>query len=139
MTRKFLMPLAELIERLIIDQIKEVKIPAKRESLATEFAILYHDIDLILKQRAISATAEILAISTNLVVINYEIWSLKDNMTAGIGDYAAQLKLAHQLNGIRNQLKNKLMFLCGDMLSNNKTNINTDELQGWDLFINSLL
>ena len=48
-------------------------------------------------------------------------------------DYDKKLKLAHQLNGIRNQLKNYLLDLSSDMNEASKrSNFGTDGLKDWN-------
>lgn len=48
--------------------------------------------------------------------------------------YMDLLKLAHQLNGVRNRMKNILLEEVGDKdKSARKTNYNTDGLEGWDI------
>jgi hypothetical protein len=50
--------------------------------------------------------------------------------------YDDKLRLAHQLNGVRNQLKNLLMEELGDTdKSAVRTNFNTDGLEGWELLV----
>ena len=50
--------------------------------------------------------------------------------------YAELLKLSHQLNGIRNQIKNLLLEETKDKdKSSERTNFNTDGLEGWDISI----
>ena len=133
--RKLVFPLAELIGRLTVDQIKEVKLPDLKPAVQEEMAALYHDIDQIVGERGIKLTARLMGVVVALAQLNVQIWELNDRMTAGDGDYAAQLKLAHQLNGVRNQLKNWLLTECGDRSPGaRRTNYNTDGLEGWDLF-----
>lgn len=133
--RKFVFPLAELIDRLTVDQIKEVRLADLKPAVREEMAALYHDIDKIMEERAIRPSAQLLGVVIALAQLNLHIWDLKDCMTERRGDYQAQLKLAHQLNGVRNQLKNWLLDECGDRTPGaRRTNYNTDGLQGWDLF-----
>jgi hypothetical protein len=48
--------------------------------------------------------------------------------------YLDLLKLSHQLNGLRNQVKNMLMEEAGDHeKSARRTNFNTDGLEGWGI------
>ena len=133
--RKLVFPLAELIDRLTVDQIKEVRIPDMKSAVNDEMAAVYHDIDQIVGERGIKLSAHLIGVVVALAQLNVQIWDLKDRMTAGLGDYSEQLKLAHQLNGVRNQLKNWLLTECGDRAPGaRRTNYNTDGLEGWDLF-----
>ena len=48
-------------------------------------------------------------------------------------DYNKYLKLAHQLNGIRNKIKNYLLVLAKEnKFSNKRSNDELDGLKGWD-------
>jgi len=49
--REFLLPLAELVDRLTIDQIKEVLLPKHRESFAQEMLKIEHDIDAVIGEK----------------------------------------------------------------------------------------
>ena len=133
---QFLPAFAELLDRLAIDQIKETAFPDEKTAVADEMARLHHDIDTIIEQRSLKLSAKIIGLITALAQLNLHIWKLKDRMEAGEGDYVEQLKLAHQLNGVRNQIKNRLLEECGDKeKSAKRTNYNTDGLKGWELFI----
>ena len=49
--RKYLPTLGELIDRLSIVQLKEVKIPQHKEEYSKEISDIVHDINEILKQK----------------------------------------------------------------------------------------
>ena len=51
MERKYLPTLGELIDRLSIIQIKELKIPNHKEEYANEIKDIVNDIDVILKEK----------------------------------------------------------------------------------------
>ena len=71
--------------------------------------------------------------------INLHIWNLKDRMEKDKNGYDKNLKLAHQINGIRNQIKNKLLEKTKDLnQSSKRSNFNTDELNGWDFDLNDI-
>jgi hypothetical protein len=49
-------------------------------------------------------------------------------------NYDQLLKLAHQLNGTRNQIKNKLLELFNEKnLSTSRSNFETDGLENWNV------
>ena len=134
--RKFLMPLAELIDRLIIDQIKEVLISEHRESYVREMEKICDDIDLIIKEKGLKISSRVIRIIIALSQINLHIWHNKDQMQKNPEKYMELLKLSHQLNGIRNQMKNMLLEETGEKeKSAERTNFNTDELEGWSISI----
>lgn len=134
--RKFTLPLAELIDRLTIDQIKEVLLPEHKESFAQEMEKLMHDIDLIIEEKGIRLTARLLRIIIAIAQINLHIWQNKDRMQEDAGRYMELLKFSHQINGIRNQLKNLLLEETGDReKSAERSNFNTDGLENWTISI----
>lgn len=134
--RKFTLPLAELIDRLTIDQIKEVLLPEHKESFAQEMERLSHDIDLIIEEKGIRLTARLLRIIIAIAQINLHIWQNKDRMQEDAERYMELLKFSHQINGIRNQLKNLLLEETGDReKSAERSNFNTDGLENWTISI----
>ena len=46
--RQFVLPMAELIDRLTIDQIKELLIPGHKESFSREMELICNDLDQII-------------------------------------------------------------------------------------------
>lgn len=132
--RKFQVPLAELMDRLTVDQIKEVLLKDGKQSFADEMQVLQHDIDLILSERDIKVSSRLLRIVAVLAQMNLHIWYLKDRMQDEPQRYDEFLRLAHQLNGIRNQMKNLLLEEAGDKdKSAVRSNFGTDGLKGWDV------
>jgi hypothetical protein len=134
--RQYLPPLAELIDSLTINQIKEVKFPEQKEVIATEIGKIAHDIDLLIEEREIKLSARLIRIIVAIAQMNLHIWQNKDEMQKDPEKYMDLLKLAHQLNGVRNRMKNILLEEVGDKSkSARKTNYNTDGLEGWDISI----
>ena len=134
--RQYLPPLAELIDSLTINQIKEVTFPEQKESLAEEMGKITHDIDLIIGERDLKLSARLIRIIIAIAQMNLHIWDNKDKMQENPEKYTDLLKLAHQLNGVRNRMKNILLEEVGDKgKSARKTNYNTDGLEGWDISI----
>lgn len=134
--RQYLPPLAELIDKLTIDQIKEVMIPENKKDFAQEMEKLSHDIDIIIAERGLGLSARLIRIIIAMAQMNLHIWYNKDKMQNDSEKYADYLKLAHQLNGVRNQMKNILLEETGEKeKSAQRTNYNTDGLEGWDISI----
>lgn len=134
--RKFQPPFSELIDRLTVDQIKEVLLPESRESYADEIQQLQHDLDLLIEEKGLKLNAELIRIIVILAQMNVHIWHNKDEMQRDPDRYDELLKLAHQLNGIRNQMKNRLLGAAGhEAAASRHTNVETDDLKGWDLSI----
>ncbi len=133
--RKFLPPFAELMDQLTIHQIKEVLFHDNHESYAKGIKKICHDIDLLIEEKNLKLSSKLIRRIIIIAQMNLHIWHNKDKMQEHLNDnetYLKLLKIAHQLNGIRNQMKNALLEECGDKeLSGKKTNFETDGLKGW--------
>ena len=131
--RLFVPAFGELIDRLSVDQIKEVLLAKNHQSYADEIARLEHDLDMIIAEKDIKLSARLLRIAIVLAQTNLHIWHSKDEMQEDVDHYDEWLKLAHQLNGIRNRMKNLLLEESGDLeRSVHHTNVETDSLK-WNV------
>ena len=131
--RRFLPTLSDLIDRLTITQIKIIKSgTSKNDELKKESIDLQHDIDMIIKEKDSSTNAELIKDSVAIAAINLEIWNTKDKMQENLeneAEYLKLLKLAHQLNGYRNRIKNNVNERIGELNESTKrTNFETDGL-----------
>ena len=110
--RRFLPTISELLDRLSIVQLKEVKIPEHKEEYAQEISDIVHDIQLILDQGDVIMTAEMLRAVIVCAQMNTHIWYNESNVRSGaVG--TNMLALTHGLNGIRNTSKNKIQEVFG--------------------------
>ena len=111
--RKYLMTLADLVDRLSILQLKTIFIPEHSEAYKEEQALVEHDIDLILGEsdRCLKA-AEIRAILV-IMLTNRFIWENESKARAGGPEQDKLLKLTHSINGVRATAKNELSGLFG--------------------------
>ena len=110
--RKYLPTLAELIDRLSISQLKEVKIPEHKEEYAQEIADIVHDIQLCLNDSATPINAETIRAIVVLSQMNAHIWHNESAVRAGTAG-PSNLALTHGINGIRNTAKNKIQEVVG--------------------------
>ena len=135
--RKYLPTLADLIDSLSINQIKEMKFHDTRTAYANEIKKICHDIDQIIEEREIKINSKLIRIIILIAQLNLYIWENKDKMQKEDSEnYLKLLKFAHQLNGVRNEMKNKISKETGDNdLSKKKTNTEKDGLKGWDINI----
>jgi len=133
--REYLPNLADLIDSLTISQIKEIKFRDKKDIYEEEIKKICHDIDLIINEKNVKLNSRLVRMITVVAQLNLFIWENKDRMRKVKEEkYLKLLKLSHQLNGIRNILKNKISEEIGDKdLSKKRTNIETDDLKGWDI------
>lgn len=109
--RKYLPTLSELIDRLSIVQLKEVKIPEHKAEYAKEIADIVHDIDLILSQQDIKLDASVIRAIVVLAQMNTHIWVNESAYRQGLKE--GNLPLTHGLNGIRCTAKNKIQEIVG--------------------------
>lgn len=110
--RRFLPTLSELIDRLSIVQLKEVKIPEHKEEYAQEISDIVHDIQLIMNDKNVTLTAEMLRAVIVCAQMNAHIWYNESNVRSG-KEGPSMLALTHGLNGIRNTAKNKIQEVVG--------------------------
>jgi hypothetical protein len=110
--RKYLPTLGELLDRLTIVQIKEVKIPEHKAEYAKEIAEILHDVDQLLSRGEIYFNAEMLRALVVLAQMNLHIWVNETNFRRGVKD-GNNLELTHGLNGIRNTAKNMIQAIVG--------------------------
>ena len=107
MNRKYLPSFSELIDRLSINQIKEVLIPEQKEKYAKEIKDIIHDLNLILEEGNISIDAKTIRTIIVLAQINLHIW--KNESSVRNGEKDGNLRLTHGLNGLRSTACNKIM------------------------------
>jgi len=132
--RHFLPTFAELIDRLTVDQIKETLLTNRSEEMSKEMKAICQDIDVIINQNKLELSSRFIRIVIILSQMNVHIWYNKDKMKVEPEKYDEHLKLAHQLNGLRNQMKNLLLEETGERdKSSERTNFDTDGLKGWNI------
>jgi hypothetical protein len=134
--RRCLPTLADLVDELAINQIKQVLLPDGQARFGERMAMLVHDLDVVLGARAPRLSARLVRILVVLAQMNLHIWTLKERAQQDEARYMDHLKLAHQLNGLRNRMKNALLDAAGDGdPAVRKSNCDLDGLAGWDVRI----
>ena len=134
--RLVLPTVAELVDRLTIDQIKEVLVPEGRQAISEEIARLEHDIDLVWEESATTLSTRLVRIIVVIAQINVHIWYNKDRMTTDPDNYSSHLNVAHQLNSVRNRMKNLLLLSSGDLdTAGRHTNMDPRDLKAWEVSI----
>ena len=128
--RKYLPTLGELIDRLSIVQLKEVKIPQHKEEYAQEIPEIVHDINEILKEKP-PVDGDFIRAVVVVSQMNSHIWYNEDNARNG-EDVGNKLMLTHGLNGIRNTAKNKIQELDGGR-KDYKIDCIADEFNDWEV------
>ena len=130
-SRKWLPTLGELIDRLSIHQLKEVFIPENKENYADEMNDMVHDINLILNEKDVKLTGEVLRAVVVLSQMNAHIWYSESQVRKGEKG-SDNLMLNHGLNGIRNTAINKIMEVVGGR-KDYKVDCIASEFKEWDV------
>lgn len=122
--RKWLPSLSFLMDLLTIAQIKQVKIPEKRDEIAAEIDDLVQDINTILTQtqKREYITAEWIRDIIILSQYNLHIWQNESNIRKGIKE-GNDLELTHGLNNIRNISKTRIESLVNGRKEYKKDNV----------------
>jgi hypothetical protein len=132
-SRQFLPTFAELIDRMTVTQIKLSLIENGKEDFRDELRKISHDLNNIINANEIPLNSELILTFINLSQLNLHIWNNKDKMQENLDNqdiYLQLLKVSHQLNGFRNQLKNKLLEVEGITdKSQLRSNFETDGLR----------
>ena len=109
--RKYLLTLAELVDRLSIVQLKMIFIENNRDAYEQERASIEHDINLLLKRHldAIDIRAILM-----IMLANHTIWMNEGEARKGGPEQDKLLKFTHAINGVRNTAKNVLAKRSGE-------------------------
>lgn len=130
--RMYLPTLSELIDRLSVTQIKLNLANSDPEDFQNEIKKINNDIDLIIREKKLQLNSELVNLILVIAQLNLHIWHNKDLMQQKLdneGQYLALLKKAHQLNGYRNQIKNRILEIEGmNDKSQIRSNFETDGL-----------
>lgn len=130
--RMYLPTLSELIDRLSVTQIKLNLTNSNPEDFQNEIKKINNDIDLIIREKRLQLNSELVNLILVIAQLNLHIWHNKDLMQQNLdneGQYLALLKKAHQLNGYRNQIKNRILEIEGiEDKSQIRSNFETDGL-----------
>jgi hypothetical protein len=108
--------MSELIDRLTVTQIKQNLLGDATGDFTAEIARLINDINLIIEEKDIALSGELIRAIVMMSQINLHIWQNKDFMQENLENeplYLSYLKKAHQMNGVRNLLKNYVLGLEG--------------------------
>lgn len=117
--RVYLPTLADLIDRLSIAQLKAIFIPEHRDEYRAEIALIEHDVDLLLEERAEAGhrmTGNDVRAIALVMLTNRYIWENETKARAGGHDQDKLLKLTHSINGVRNIAKNEIARSGGERL-----------------------
>lgn len=108
--RKYHPEIGELLDRLTILQLKEVKVPETKEQVSQEIDDIVHDINCIMTNTQKQITAQFLRDLVILAQFNAHIWYNESEARKGNKD-GNLLFLTHSINGIRVEARNRLQRL----------------------------
>jgi hypothetical protein len=130
--RKFLPVFADLVDRMSIHLLKEVKIPEIKDMIIKEKFDILHDLDLEIKEKDIKLTADLIHAIIVVAQLNNHIWVNESNARRGKKQDLKLLKLTHSLNGVRARAKNKIMNYIGEGDMDKKTDCLAAEFGTWE-------
>ena len=134
MDRQYLPSFADLIDRLSIDQLKEVFIPENKDNYRDEMSRICNDMGVIIKQEDIKLTPRLLRAIIVLSQINTHIWYNESEARKGRDQDLEKLKLTHGINGIRNYAKNVILNEMGAKVGYDyKTDSLAADFKDWEV------
>lgn len=114
MKRKYYLTFGQLIDRLCIVTLKSIKISENKKNYEQEAQEIMHDLDLIVKEKKIILTGQMIrAIMVNAIA-NETIWNSESEARKGGKDQDKLLKFTHSVNGVRNNAVNVISQEIGE-------------------------
>ncbi|MCL4399799.1 hypothetical protein M1506_00790 [Patescibacteria group bacterium] len=123
MERKYLPTFAELVDRLSIVQLKSIFIQDHKKEYDQEINDIVHDLDLIIKEKNIKLSGDMIRAILVIMLTNRYIWENESKARAGGSSQDKLLKLTHSINGVRNKAKNVVSREIGE-----RVDLKTDAL-----------
>ena len=132
--RKYMPTFAELIDRLSIVTLKSIKILGNKEAYEKEAHEIMHDLDIIIKEKKINLTAQMIRAMLIVSWANETIWSNESKAREGGTEQDHLLKFTHSINGVRNNAKNVISQEIGERkdLKLDCIAVNVCRTQGYD-------
>ena len=114
MRMKYQQTFAELCDRLSIVTLKSVKIAENKENYEKEAIDIMHDLNVLIHQKNLKLTGNIVRALLVLSFCNETIWSNESKARQGGTEQDKLLKFTHSVNGIRNLAKNVISNEIGE-------------------------
>jgi len=136
--RKYLPTFAELIDRLSICQLKEVYLSDAKDEYRAEIKDIKHDIDLIIQEKNIVLTGELVNAIQVVQLANRVIWENESKARLGGSEQDKLLKFTHSINGVRNNAKNIISKEIGERVDLKIDCLAADlskEFGNWNIFL----
>ena len=132
MTKNIKFSNSELIDKLIVSQIKQVMKNKNYKEYENGISSIIKAINLNIRNKKIYLDSKLINLIIALSQINTFIWLLRDKVRESNKNLDNNIRLSHQLNALRNKVKNRLItYLDGEKDSQKKTNVNKEDLKGW--------
>tara|TARA_B100001057_G_scaffold498925_1_gene607678 strand:+ start:9341 stop:9760 length:420 start_codon:yes stop_codon:yes gene_type:complete len=132
MTKNIKFSNSELIDKLTVSQIKQVINNKNYKEFEKGISSIIKEIDLNIRNKKIYLDSTLINLIIALSQINTFIWLLRDKVSVSNKNLDNNIKLSHQLNALRNKVKNRFIIcLDGGKDSQKKTNVNKEDLKGW--------
>lgn len=134
--RRYVHSFADLIDRLSIDLLKQIFIPDKKEEYIKESNDILYDLDNLCKEKEIELTGDLIRAILLIGQFNLHIWHNESEARKGKNQDLQKLKLTHGINGLRNNAKNRVLELIGELNGYDyKTDCLAAEFKDWEIEI----
>ena len=133
--RKYLPTFADLVDRLSIVMLKQIRIPENREAYQREAELIEYDLNRIAPPESATITARGIRMIMLIMLANDTIWLSESKARAGGSEQDKLLKGSHSINGVRNRAKNELANMTGDRVDLKIDSLAADllpEFGNWD-------
>ncbi len=134
--RKYLPSVADLIDRLSIDLLKQIFLPDKKDVYIKEINDILDDLDEIFRDKDVEITGKLIRSILLIGQLNTHIWYNESAARRGEKQDLEKLKLTHGINGLRNKAKNRVLEEIGESKGfDYKTDCLAAEFKDWDIEI----
>lgn len=137
--RVYLPTFSELIDRMGISILKYIFIPEHSNEYKTEINLIQNDIDVIIKEKNIKMSSNMIYAMLINILCNRYIWENESKARLGGSEQDKLLKLTHSINGIRNTAKNVISNEIGERVDLKIDCLASElikEFGNWQLFDN---
>lgn len=111
---KYPTPIADLIDRMAICQLKAINIPMFKAQYDKEIEDIISDINYLITKKKVKFDGEMLRAVLVVALSNQCIWTNETKARQGGSEQDKLLKFTHSVNGMRNNSKNIISEKIGD-------------------------
>ena len=113
--RRYMPSVADLIDRLSIDLLKQVFLSDKKEIYIEEMGEILDDLDLLLGNKEVKLTGNLIRAILLVGQLNTHIWYNESAVRKGNKQDLEKLRLTHSINGLRSLAKNRILAELGEI------------------------